>query len=340
MATVACPVCGSPVEVGARFCPNCSYYLEWDDQADESGEVVAAMTRKPGDDDGDEPPPEPPPLPTVSEPEETVVCTVCGTVNPASRTLCQRCGEPLHQEEPLPPPPPPPPPPRPPIPPWVFWAGGALLLAVLLAVAVTSGGSDPTPTTSGTAAPATTDATVPTETAVTTSLPQDTTAPPPAVTPLVPASISATATRPPVPQLLCGGSNSFEPELLIDGDANTGWGAGTGDGTGESVTVTFAEEVHLTQIGLSPGYLRLAPRSDQDCQDVLAFEYNRFVDAVEYRFDDGSVLRHDFVREPSIQTLDVGDVVTRSVTITILSTQAGTDDDTILSEAVFAGYIQ
>ncbi len=160
-------------------------------------------------------------------------------------------------------------------------------------------------------------------------------APPPVQ--LTPVSATATNERAPVPQLRCGGSNSFEAALLIDGIDDTGWGASSGDGTGESATVDFGQPVTLSHIGLSPGYLRVAPRSDQDCEPVLAFEFNRFVARVRYHFDDGSTIDQAFELEPEIQ-YTVVDVTTQTVRIEILATEAtNDDDDTIISEAVFFG---
>jgi hypothetical protein len=152
-----------------------------------------------------------------------------------------------------------------------------------------------------------------------------------------PIGAQASATRPAVSQLRCGGSNRFDAELLIDGDVNTGWGASVTDGSGEYVDITFDGEIHLTEVGMTPGYLRVAPRYDQGCADVLAFDYNRFIDAVEYRFDDGSTVVQYFEQVPTMQTIDV-DVVTHTVRITVLRTTRTVDDDTIISEAFFMGY--
>lgn len=159
--------------------------------------------------------------------------------------------------------------------------------------------------------------------------------------PLQPVSAVASNIRAGV-NLRCPPHNfiSYDPSLLIDGNENTGWGASSSDGTGESITVSFANERHLTSVGLTPGYTKFGPRADQNCAAVSAFPFNRFVTAVEYRFDDGSVVRQDFQQTPGMQTIPV-DEVTRSVTITILGTVRPTnaDDDTIISEAAFEGFV-
>lgn len=162
-------------------------------------------------------------------------------------------------------------------------------------------------------------------------------APPPAQE-IRPVAATATAVRDSV-NLRCGNQHvTYGPQELIDGDVNTGWGAGANDGTGQSITVELGGTFRLTEIGLSPGYLKIGPRADTDCQPVEAFPRNRYIPRVEYRFDDGSTVVHDLPRVAAIQTLAV-DVVTSTVTITILETvlPPGADDDTILSEATFAG---
>jgi hypothetical protein len=162
-----------------------------------------------------------------------------------------------------------------------------------------------------------------------------TTAPP---GPIQVVGARASNTRPAVTSLRCGGSADYEAMNLVDGNDDTGWGASSTDGTGETITLDFGRTVQLTRIGLTPGYLKFGPRYDQGCASVSAFEFNRFVTAVEYRFDDGSAVTHHFEWQPTLQFQDV-DVQTSTVTILILGTSrpAGADDDTILSEAVFEG---
>lgn len=154
---------------------------------------------------------------------------------------------------------------------------------------------------------------------------------------LIPISAIATNERAAVSKLRCGGSNSFEAAHLIDGDPQTGWGASVGDGAGQSATIDFGQIVTLSRVGLSPGYLRVAPRGDLDCEDALAFEYNRFVTEVRYSFDDGSSISQTFEQVAEVQEVPV-EIRTKFVTITIISTiQLGDDQDTIISDAVFYG---
>lgn len=155
---------------------------------------------------------------------------------------------------------------------------------------------------------------------------------------LRPVLATATAERDSVFLRCTGAFVPYGAENLIDGDVDTGWGASAGDGSGQSVTVTFDEPVHLTRVGLTPGFTKTGPRKDRGCAETFAFPLNRFVRAVRYSFDDGQTVRHDFEQRPGLQFLSV-DTTTREVRITILETYRppGADNDTILSEAQFEG---
>lgn len=163
----------------------------------------------------------------------------------------------------------------------------------------------------------------------------------PVSTPLQPTLAVASSEREAVNLFCTGEPVAYTAPQLIDGSLRTGWGASRGDGTGASIRIEFAGERHLTSVGLTPGYLRVGPRRDLGCdEDVNAFTFNRFVPSVEYRFDDGTTEEQSFSQTAELQTMPV-DVVTSSVTITILETvKWGADDDTILSEAEFTGFVE
>lgn len=134
----------------------------------------------------------------------------------------------------------------------------------------------------------------------------------------------------------------YTAEMLIDGDMNTGWGAGEDDGTGQSIRIDFGRPVDLAAVGLTPGFAKIGPRSTHDCQAVDAFPFNAFVPLVQYRFDDGSVIKQFFEQRKDLQTMDIVEelgapVHTQTVEITILETvfPEGYTQDTILSEAAF-----
>ena len=155
---------------------------------------------------------------------------------------------------------------------------------------------------------------------------------------VAPTEILASNTRDPVEQLKCGGSNSYWPRFLLDQDPQTGWGAAPGDGAGEAVLIDLGRRYRVTNLWLTPGYFRVAPRYSTGC-DVAdsAFTYNRFIEMVEYTFDDGSSVEQAFYREEQPQGIAV-DVVTQTITLQILATTKwGEDNDTILSDIYIEG---
>ena len=156
--------------------------------------------------------------------------------------------------------------------------------------------------------------------------------------PLTPVSAVGSAERDGVSLRCTGTFIPYTAEQLIDGDPSTGWGAGADDGTGEHVTLTFEGPVRLTSVGLTPGYAKIGPRQDTNCRPVDAFPLNRWVPEVSYTFDDGTSVTQSFEERPQLQTMPV-DVITTTVVIRILETvlPPDADDDTILSEAAFAG---
>ncbi|MBK6311785.1 MAG: hypothetical protein IPF42_14880 [Candidatus Microthrix sp.] len=158
------------------------------------------------------------------------------------------------------------------------------------------------------------------------------------VGPLAPASVSASNTRALTPKLACtGGSISYFADQLTDG-TDLGWGASSSDGTGQYFDVSFDKPVHLSTVGITPGYLREARRPSNDCEPASSFGVNRFVNAVEWTFDDGTSVIQRFEQRPEMQFMSV-DAVTSSVRMTILETTRppGADDDTVISEASFTG---
>lgn len=71
---------------------------------------------------------------------------------------------------------------------------------------------------------------------------------------------------------------------------------------------------------------------------LVKFGVNRFVNAVEWTFDDGTSVVQRFEQRPEMQLTPV-DATTTNVRMTILSTTRppGADDDTVISEASFTG---
>jgi hypothetical protein len=159
----------------------------------------------------------------------------------------------------------------------------------------------------------------------------------PAPSVISPVGATASNVRESVDRLRCGGRSDFFAGYLIDGDPQTGWGAANGDGTGQSVTVDLGATYNLQEVGITPGYLKVAPRSDQGCSAVSAFRFNRRVSAVRYAFDDGTAVEQTLGTSEAFEMVQVS-ARTQFVTITILGTESwGSDDDTIISDARFLG---
>jgi serine/threonine protein kinase len=149
-----------------------------------------------------------------------------------------------------------------------------------------------------------------------------------------PIRFNASAQRASVRLKCTGALSTYGPNNLFDNDPDTGWGVSKTDGSGESVTAVFAQPVRLRRISMTPGFLRYGPRSDQGCDNVNAFGFNRFVTAVRYETDNGS-FEQRFTQDATDQGIDV-DVTTAKVTMVILGTsRVGTDDDTIISDLSF-----
>lgn len=128
-----------------------------------------------------------------------------------------------------------------------------------------------------------------------------------------------------------GNPVSYDAQNAIDGDPTTTWRT-DGDGTGESLTLTFDQPIHVTQVGLIPGYAKVDPTDNTD-----RFFENRRVLSVEYSFDDGTATQ-SFEEAPELQSIDV-DSVTQSITITITSTsEHGGRDFTPISEVEVQGF--
>jgi hypothetical protein len=146
--------------------------------------------------------------------------------------------------------------------------------------------------------------------------------PAPTSRPSVPVTATATAS--------CSRSNSvdslgntisYEPARAVDGDPTTAWRC-DGDGVGQFLTVTFSEPVSLSRISIVPGLAKTDPGDGTD-----RYAQNRRVSQVRLGFDDGGQVDSALDTSPYNRTSQIvaldRTVVTRSVTITILSSTAG-----------------
>ena len=178
-----------------------------------------------------------------------------------------------------------------------------------------------------TTAVATTAAPVPT--VAETAAPGATTVPPaPAV---VKATVVASGQTGPA-QNGCGEVTSYDPVNVQDGNPATAWRS-LGDGTGQTLQLTFPAPIHLTQVGLIPGYDKI-----DNCTAADRFAQMRKVTSVRWTFANGATVDQSFTPERTMQNAPV-DVVTTNVTVEILGTTAPGDlDYTPVSEIALVGY--
>jgi len=256
MAEIICAKCGTPNAPDDQFCGSCGAFLEWQEADADVG--PASVTPPRPTDDGTPLPREPPPAPPLQaiasvppdRPEPgSVTCVVCGTVNPAGRTFCQRCGSRLATSpadpatEPL----------RPTaaspereaggggLPGWLPIVVGLGLIIGLVAVAAsfvlgslgdatslaTSAPASPTPTLTATLTP--TGSPGPGESPAAES---PSSAPPAAAT----GSLTLTGA---VASSVVGDREMFNADKVIDGRLDTSWQEGAADEQGEWIEVTF-----------------------------------------------------------------------------------------------------
>ncbi len=122
--------------------------------------------------------------------------------------------------------------------------------------------------------------------------------------------------------------NFYNPKLAFDGNPRTAWAEGVrGAGKGQWIAFDFKEEVNLKQIIIQPGYFKT---------ESLWRKNNRVASAV-LAFSNG--VKHSFTFQDQMkeQKIDIDNVKTKSVMITIKDIYAGQADseDTLISEVSF-----
>lgn len=122
--------------------------------------------------------------------------------------------------------------------------------------------------------------------------------------------------------------NFYSPEMAFDGNSRTAWCEGAKDaGNGQWIVFDFEEEVFLKEVLIEPGYFKT---------EELWRKNNRLAVA-NFKFSDGTTRSFNFPNEMKEQKIDVGNVKTKYVMITIKDTYAGQADsiDTLISEVKF-----
>jgi hypothetical protein len=170
---------------------------------------------------------------------------------------------------------------------------------------------------------------------------QPTKAPPPPARPTDVANL-ATAT---VPATAAPGTDfdgnvvRYEARNMLDGVSATCWRM-PGDGSGQTITLELAEETRLRSVGLINGYAKTATSASGGSLDWYAG--NRRVLAVEWLFDDGSVVTQDLTETRRLQTRPVDPVTTstvelRLITVTPPGTGPSRRDYTAISDVALVG---
>ena len=110
----------------------------------------------------------------------------------------------------------------------------------------------------------------------------------------------------------------YVADNMIDGIPETAWRM-SGDGTGESITFRLERPATLSEVGLINGYAKVA----RDGRGLLDWYHgNRRILAVEWTFDDGTVLTQQLRDTTLFQTVRVKKVETESVTVRLLRVTA------------------
>ena len=132
---------------------------------------------------------------------------------------------------------------------------------------------------------------------------------------------------------------NYEPRNMLDGVFSTCWRM-PGDGSGETITLELAEETRLRSVGLVNGYAKTATDGSGGTLDW--YTGNRRVLAVEWLFDDGSVVTQDLAETRRLQTTRVDRVSTRTVQLRLITvTEPGQGparrDYTAISDVALVG---
>lgn len=206
---------------------------------------------------------------------------------------------------------------------WPTLAMGAVLVAILFAVLASCFGGDDEPTAD--------------EAATETTSPEEEAPPARAVDLTSTLKVDAPPAAPATTDL-DGQFVAYEPRRMLDATPATSWRT-AGDATGETLTFTLAEPSTIRRVGLINGYARQVPSG---ASLVDWYPNNRRITAVEWVFDDGTVVRQDLVEKPKLQRLTIDPVTTSTVQLRLLSvTEPGPGalgrDYTAISDILVAG---
>ncbi len=257
---------------------------------------------------------EPPPVPQLPEPARYPLYADDVAEPPAQPSEPDR--------PPAVPPPAPPPPPSsdPDARPWLPWAAGIGVMVLVAGIGAWllfgSGGDEPDPAADPAPSSDPADEESPASEAPTSEEASPTESPDPS--PFAGNLAEFTRISAPKPAPPGQGANGevvrYVATNMIDDIPETTWRM-AGDGTGESITFRFERPATLTEVGLVNGYAKVA----RDNRGVLDWYHgNRRVNAVEWTFDDGTVVRQKLRDTTLMQSVRVKKIETSSVTLRLL----------------------
>jgi len=293
-----CAQCGHQFDLG-RFCTNCGHPVDapvdegldlWrTDTAERPAEPAATPVPA-------APAPSPPPAPADASARYPLFADQVTTPEPHESTHSHRAGRP-----------------------WLPWVAGAaaMLLVVWLGAWLLFGGDSDQDLVAG--EPTTT----PTKAAPDSKQkqprkPGKTPAPQPDGKP---ADVASQATAE-VPTTAApstdfdGNVVRYEARNMLDGVPATTWRM-PGDGTGQTISLDLADETELTRVGLINGYAKTGTTASGAALDWYAG--NRRILAVEWAFDDGSVVTQDLTETRRLQKVKVEPVTTSTVELRLLT---------------------
>jgi hypothetical protein len=108
-----------------------------------------------------------------------------------------------------------------------------------------------------------------------------------------------------------GNAVRYEAPNMLDGQPDTAWRM-PGDASGSEVVLRLDSPTTITAVGLVNGYAK----SEQGYDGYAA---NRRITAVEWVFDDGTVVPQDLEETPELQGVEVDDVTTSTIVLRILA---------------------
>jgi hypothetical protein len=129
------------------------------------------------------------------------------------------------------------------------------------------------------------------------------------------STVEVPATAPPN-QDTAGETVRYVGANMLDGVPETCWRM-PGDGTGEEITITLPGETTLRRVGLINGYAKSA--RDAAGRELDWYHGNRRVQTVEWVFDDGTTLTQDLDDTTALQSVDIDDVTTSTITLRLVS---------------------